>query len=122
MTANMKKTRKTIYIIVLVAGILVIGLVLVNSKEKAEQVAGPIMEKCWNNETIEIVSLTSRPSFRKGFNWRVGAKYTEEGFPAVLENPEYGYAPEILVNMFTRDIVWKHFQEIGDASEGCGNN
>ena len=112
---------KKILVISLVV-ILVIGFVLVNSRKKAEAVALPIMEKCWNNETTEIVSLTTRPNFREGFNWRVGVKYTIDGFPAILENTEYGYTPEILVNMFTHEIVWKHFQEIGDASEGCGND
>ena len=110
------------FLVISLVVIFVIGFALVNSKKKAEAVALPVMDNCWNNDATEIVSLTMRPSFREGFNWRVGVKYTEDGFPAILENTEYGYTPEILVNMFTYEIIWKHFQEIGDASEGCGND
>lgn len=113
----MKKSFATILVVV-----IVISLVFVYSKDKAEQVALPIMEQCWNANNLKIVSLTSRLNFREGLNWLVKGNYTNEGFSTVIENQKYGDVPEVLVSIFTNEIVWKHFEEIGDASEGCGND
>lgn len=109
---------KKVFLVVLII-ILALAIFLTYSKKKAEQVALPVMERCWRNDSIEIVSLTTRLNFRQGLNWRAGIKYTLEGFPDILENTEYGYVPEILVNIFTGKIILKHFQEIGDPDPGC---
>lgn len=109
--------RRINLIILVLIGL--VGFLLIHSKKRAEAVAWPVMEKCWNNENTKIISLTMRPNFREGFNWRVGAKYTEKSFPNILENPEYGDVPEILVNILNGEVEEKHFQEIDEPQAGC---
>jgi hypothetical protein len=106
-------------LIISFVALIVIGFFLIDSKNKAEKVAQPIMEQCWESDSIKIISLTMRPSLREGFNWRAGVRYTENGSPEIFENNEYGYVPEILINIFTSEVKWKHFEEIGDSSPGC---
>lgn len=101
--------------------IIAVGFALSNSKKKAEQVALPVMEQCWNNDNLKIVSLTTRLNLKEGFNWLVKGNYTEKGFPSVIKNPKYGDVPEMLISIFNHKVVWKHFEEIGESAEGCGN-
>ncbi len=87
------------------------------TKDQAEQIAGPILKKCWHTDKMDVVSFSTSlvnyemndGKFKKA--WRVGGNYYEKDF-GYTENTRYGYIPEVAVDAYTGGILSKHFEEI----------
>lgn len=95
---------KHILIFIVIGSVLIFFLII--SKKRAEESASLVIEKCWNAE----VTLSTKINLKQGFNWRIAS-----------EDSKYGDVPEILVNIFSGKIIWRHFEEIGEPKVGCGN-
>lgn len=91
------------------------------TKSQAEILAGPIIKKCWDNQSngrLTTESFTTKlvTSIGAPF-WNVGGNYIEKDFGVMYHN-SYGNIPEVGVDAQTGEIIDRHFGEIGPSPGG----
>lgn len=90
------------------------------TKSQAEAIAGPIIKKCWGNQSNNLIkneSLTTNLITNMGVPfWNVGGNYTDGDL--YIKHSVYGELPEVNIDAQTGAIMGRHFSEIGLAPGG----